>query len=88
MFYVYMIHSPSTGRFYYGFTSDLEQRLLRHNQRREKATRHGAPWNMVGYLTCDNRSHAMTTESKLKCFKNPQKAIEYIQQHGNLISIP
>jgi putative endonuclease len=33
-FIVYILFSESKNRFYIGFTSNLEQRLIRHNQKK------------------------------------------------------
>jgi len=42
--YLYIIYSASWDKYYTGITQDLEDRLLRHNQGRNKSTRGGAPW--------------------------------------------
>jgi putative endonuclease len=44
MFYTYILKSEKTGRFYYGATSNLEERLKYHNTGQVRSTKHGAPW--------------------------------------------
>ena len=52
--------------FYKGQTSDLTDRLNRHNSGYEKATKPGTPWVMIWFTQKDSRSEALKLESKLK----------------------
>ncbi len=81
MHYVYIIRSISSGRFYIGETSNLQDRLNRHNQNRSKATKNRGPWEIVIYCVVQNKSQAAKLEHKLKSLKNSRKAIEYLQKH-------
>ncbi len=83
MHYVYIIRSLSSGRFYIGETSNLQDRLIRHNQNRSKATKNRGPWKIVIYCVVQNKSQAVKLERKLKSLKNSRKAIEYLQHHCN-----
>ena len=47
MFTVYIIKSIKTGKYYIGSTSNLDERLKRHNSSRNKSTRNGVPWKIV-----------------------------------------
>ncbi|MBP6512087.1 MAG: GIY-YIG nuclease family protein [Bacteroidia bacterium] len=47
MYYVYILYSISTGSFYKGQTSNLEERLKRHNSGSEKYTYKGIPWKLI-----------------------------------------
>ena len=64
--WVYIIYSESADVFYKGQTDDLSGRIIRHNNRWEKATRHGAPWKLVWRMEKPDRSSAMDLEKKLK----------------------
>ena len=44
MFYVYILQSESTGRFYVGYSESPERRLLEHNIGKVKSTRNYRPW--------------------------------------------
>ena len=48
MYYVYVLKSQKTKRFYIGYTSDLKQRVLDHNIG-EMATKYGIPWKLIYY---------------------------------------
>ncbi|ELR67978.1 hypothetical protein C900_01500 [Fulvivirga imtechensis AK7] len=65
-FYVYILYSHSTHSFYKGQSSDITQRVYRHNAGREKSTARGVPWKLLWYTKKDSRSQAMSLERKLK----------------------
>ncbi|MFO7525442.1 MAG: GIY-YIG nuclease family protein [Ignavibacteriaceae bacterium] len=44
MYFVYIIKSISLDMHYIGHTSDLNDRLLRHNRNRNKFTENKGPW--------------------------------------------
>ena len=81
MHYVYIIKSLSNGRYYIGETKDLADRMLRHNNNRNKYTRGKGPWKVVIYCVVEDKSRAVRFERKLKSLKNSRKAIEYIKAH-------
>jgi putative endonuclease len=39
MFYVYILHSESSGHYYIGQTQDLNKRIHRHNANQSKYTK-------------------------------------------------
>ena len=66
MFYVYILRSLSTGRFYVGFTSDLTQRLGQHNEGLTKSTRNRGPWELVYQEEFASKTEAARRERFLK----------------------
>jgi putative endonuclease len=65
-YFVYILYSQSTDTFYKGQTSDLSDRIMRHNNLSEKATRSGAPWKLIWSTAKPSRAEAMRLEKKLK----------------------
>ena len=63
---VYILYSDSIGQYYVGITADLEDRLKRHNSRRSKFTKRGAPWKVVKVIKVSDRSEALRLEAKIK----------------------
>lgn len=63
---VYILFSPSTDSYYKGQTSNIDDRLKRHNSGYEKATLAGIPWTLVWSTTKQSRSEAVILEKKLK----------------------
>jgi len=66
MFFVYLLFSNKSDKFYVGFTSNLEKRLARHNAGENLATKYGVPWELVYYEAFRNKSDALVREKKLK----------------------
>ncbi|KJF41908.1 GIY-YIG nuclease family protein [Draconibacterium sediminis] len=80
-YYVYIIYSPGIDSYYKGQTSCLEDRLNRHNRGYEKATQHGAPWELVWSTTKPTRGEALQLEKKLKNLSR-EKTIEFIKKYS------
>ena len=78
-YFVYIIYSAKVNIHYTGHTSDLDDRLLRHNNNRSKFTKNKGPWKLVVSYSCSSKSEAYKLELKLKAMKNPAKAIEYLK---------
>ena len=74
-FYVYIIHSPSTDRFYIGHAQDLENRLFRHRNSGSKATKFANDWILVYSEGFKTRSEAVSREKYIKS----RKSKSYIQ---------
>jgi putative endonuclease len=70
MFTVYILYSPSKDNFYVGFSGDISDRLVRHNDGRSKSTAHGVPWELVYSEEFPSRSEAMAREKQIKSWKS------------------
>ena len=79
-YFVYILYSKSLDTYYKGQTTDLLDRLNRHNHKQEKATKNGAPWIMVWSTKKSSRSEAMTLELKLKNLSK-KRLIEFINKY-------
>ena len=66
MYTVYILYSSRIDQFYKGQTSDLTNRLKRHNTGYEKFTKKGVPWKLIWATEKENLSQAIILESKLK----------------------
>ena len=66
MYYVYVLQSERTGRWYTGSAADVAERLERHNGGRSKATKSGRPWRLIHTESFDTRAEAVRRESYLK----------------------
>ncbi len=69
-YWVYILQSLSSGRYYCGHTSDLERRLREHNDpdytlsRTTKVLQ--GPWEIVWSKKCPIRSEALKLEKSIK----------------------
>ena len=71
MFAVYVIQSKETGKIYIGQTSDLQNRLKRHNKEflynpKVYTAKHKGPWKIVYEETYKTRKEAIRKEKYLK----------------------
>ena len=67
MFTVYVLYSKSYDKIYIGFTSNLEQRLLSHNELGKKGwTIKFRPWQLIHTEVFQFKPDAMKREKQLK----------------------
>jgi putative endonuclease len=66
---VYVLQSERDGSYYVGQTSDVEERLKRHNRGTERATRGKGPWTLVYTEQYATRAEAMAREAEVKSRK-------------------
>ena len=67
---VYVLFSIENDKIYIGFTSNLEQRLLSHNELSTKGwTVRFRPWKIIYTEIFKDKASAMKREKELKSFK-------------------
>ena len=66
MYDVYILYSEKRSRYYVGQTSNIADRIERHNQGKVKSTRSGVPWKIVLQIETKDRSEAVILERKIK----------------------
>ena len=79
-FYVYILYSESTDKYYKGQTNDLNARINRHNAGYEEATKKGKPWTLIWFTEKESRSDAVILEKKLKNM-NREKLETFISKY-------
>ncbi|MCB9314819.1 MAG: GIY-YIG nuclease family protein [Lewinellaceae bacterium] len=70
MYYVYIIYSATTDKYYVGSCQDLNRRLTEHNTGRSTYTKTGAPWDLKWQSTFETRSLAVKEERRIKAKKS------------------
>ncbi|MCX5718404.1 MAG: GIY-YIG nuclease family protein [Nitrospirae bacterium] len=65
-YYVYVLRSNLDGKFYTGFTSDLENRLNDHNSGKVSSTKRRIPLEIIYFEFCLNIDDAIHREKYLK----------------------
>ncbi|MCA1760951.1 MAG: GIY-YIG nuclease family protein [Bacteroidales bacterium] len=81
--YVYILYSITKDRFYVGSTSDVEERLNRHNAGATTSTKNGRPWKIVFTKQFDSKTEALKYENYIKRMKS-RTFIESLIQKGSL----
>jgi len=82
MYYVYIIYSTKLKEKYTGSTSDLKERIKRHNSGRSKFTARGIPWKLIYYETFLFKTDALREEKFLKSGKGKER-IKYLLKDTN-----
>ena len=72
MFYLYILYSISSDKYYTGYSEDTERRLLEHNtSERTTYTSKHRPWILKKVISIgNNRSFAMQVEKAIKKTKS------------------
>ena len=65
-FTVYILFSESFNKHYTGFTSNIEQRMLSHNQLGKDWSAKYRPWKIIYTKEFENKKEAMEYEKWLK----------------------
>jgi putative endonuclease len=76
MYYAYVLKSNKKKTFYYGSTSDLEQRLFEHKSGKNQYTRSRTPWKLVYFEEFTTNPEAVQRE---RFFKSGQGR-QYIKE--------
>ena len=81
MYYVYILYSRKCNKSYVGFTSNLDNRLLSHNELGTKGfTLKYRPWELVTAETYLTKKEAMMREKFLKSGQGRELVKTKIQQ--------
>ena len=66
MYTVYVLYSNSINKHYTGFTTNLENRLLSHNELGKEWTSKYRPWNLIYTKSFEEKKEALQYERWLK----------------------
>ena len=68
---VYILHSEKLNRFYIGFTTNLEERLIFHkNAENRKFTHNASDWNLFFTIDCTSKQQGLQIEKHIKSMKS------------------
>ena len=70
MFFIYVLQSERSGRYYIGSTSNVANRVEQHNSGMTRATRNLRPWHLVHTESYETLAQARKRESQIKSWKN------------------
>jgi putative endonuclease len=69
-YWVYILYSPTAGRYYCGFTDNVERRVAQHNDPDYRSTRttkvFKGPWEVSWTREMPSRAEAMKLEKQIK----------------------
>jgi len=81
MYYVYILYSKKLDKKYIGSTSDLKERIKRHNSERSEFTSKGIPWKLLYYEAFISEKDARIEEKFLKSGKGRER-LKYLLQNS------
>ena len=79
MHYVYILQSKKDGKYYIGYTSNLESRLAYHNSGQQRSTKHRIPFEMVYFEKYETRREALKREKEIKSYKGGNAFCKLLQ---------
>ena len=81
-FIVYILFSETKNKYYVGYTSNLEERVIRHNQKSKGFTGNVNDWKVVHFEKYSTKEQAIQREVRIKSWKSRIKIQELIKS-GN-----
>ena len=66
MFYTYVLQSEKDGKFYAGYTKDLDLRFEQHQKGYVDSTKNRRPFKLIYYEACLEQADALKREKYLK----------------------
>ena len=82
MYSVYIIYSRKIDKYYIGFSSDVNERLLKHNRKSKGFSSLGRPWILLHTEHYIIKKDAMNREKQLKNWKNRER-LEALIKNGS-----
>lgn len=70
---VYILHSPTMDKFYIGYTANLQERIIRHNQRSKGFIGKVSDWIIVYKEHFEIQCKALLREKQIKSWKSKVK---------------
>ena len=82
IYYFYILYSKSIDKYYYGHTSNLSERVRKHNSQHKGFTGQVNDWELVYIEEFESKEYAYSRERQVKSWKSRiriRKLIEKIQ---------
>jgi putative endonuclease len=73
MYFVYILQSLNSNRYYIGHTNHIDRRIQEHNTGNTKSTKAFAPWKLVYTEKFKSRLEAVRREREIKSYKSGYK---------------
>ncbi len=82
--FFYILYSTLIDKYYLGSTSNLKERIIRHNQKSKGFTSRTKDWKLVYYEVFSTKIEAYARERKVKKWKNRTRVEQLIAQKTQL----
>ena len=81
MYYAYIIESLTTGKWYYGSSGDLPERLNHHNNGWNRSTKGRGPWKYIFLREFSTAQEAREFEFHLKSLRRRPYILSKYKQY-------
>ncbi|HQF43863.1 MAG TPA: GIY-YIG nuclease family protein [Ignavibacteriaceae bacterium] len=85
MFYVYILKSKSTNKFYIGHTNNLKRRLEEHNTGKTSSIKAYIPWEIIYCEEFLTKAEAYNREKEIKSYKSGFKFKELLKRRDGRV---
>jgi len=85
MFYAYILYSAVRNKYYVGSTSNLQNRLKKHNTNHSGFTSHTGDWRIVWSEVFETRTQEILKEKEIKNWKSRLMIEKLIAKYINII---
>lgn len=69
-YFVYILRSAKTGRYYIGHCADVDRRIREHNRGKTRSTKSGVPWKLIKTEAFQSKAEAYKRERQIKKYKS------------------
>jgi putative endonuclease len=80
LFIVYIIYSHIKDKYYIGFSSNLAERIIIHNQKSKGFTGNVNDWKIVFTQEFETKTEALAREKQIKSWKSKEKITQLLDQ--------
>ena len=82
--FVYIIYSIDHEKYYKGYSTDPYRRLVQHNNKESRYTKHFVPWKLLFLEKFSSKTEALRREKSLKKYSKAQIE-ELVQSPKNIL---
>jgi putative endonuclease len=80
MYKIYILYSHKIDKYYIGYSSDVDQRLRKHNNASRGFTNTDRPWILVYTEEYETKQEAAARERQIKNWKNRSRLEDLIKK--------
>ncbi|KKT90698.1 MAG: Excinuclease abc c subunit domain protein [Parcubacteria group bacterium GW2011_GWF2_45_11] len=82
MYFIYIMQSETTGRYYIGMTENINLRIKHNNSGANRSTKNKGPWNLIYQEKYQDKKSAWIREQQIKSYKGGEAFKKLI--HGEV----
>ncbi|MCF8367050.1 MAG: GIY-YIG nuclease family protein, partial [Bacteroidales bacterium] len=79
-YHFYILHSATNDKLYIGHTSQLEERLQKHNSNHKGFTGNSSDWQVVYKEIYETKAEAYARERQVKAWKSRRRIKEMVEK--------